>query len=291
MGGVEMIRFLILAGYAGLMMYLQVTDKLNQFINVHYQYLAVMSTVIALGLALFQLYTWVKEDPKAEHDKDHEHHHEHEHDDHDHGLKKPYQRGIAYVLLALPIIVGTLFPTVSLNTTIVEAKGFQFPLSKESVGDPQMETQYLQPNTSLYYNKEDYQEQMDALMAKYGDQDSLQITDENYLEVMELIYNYPSEFIGRKISYEGFVFQTKDDAKDTFVFRFGIIHCVADSGVFGLRVTLPEDTEVTNDQWVRIDGEIASEFYAPFKRNLPMVNVESATPIAIPENQYVYRTF
>ncbi|WP_368252455.1 TIGR03943 family protein [Enterococcus sp. 2201sp1_2201st1_B8_2201SCRN_220225] len=283
-----MIRFLILAGYAGLMMYLQVTDKLNQFINVHYQYLAVMSTVIALILALFQLYTWVKEDPKADHAEDCHHQ---EHDDHDHGLKKPYQRSIAYVLLALPIVVGTLFPTVSLNTTIVEAKGFQFPLSKESVGDPQMETQYLQPNTSLYYNKEDYQKQMDELMAKYGDQDSLNITDENYLEVMELIYNYPSEFIGRKISYEGFVFQTKDTTKDTFLFRFGIIHCVADSGVFGLRITLPEATKVKNDQWLQVTGEITSEFYAPFKRNLPMVKVASVKSIATPKNQYVYRTF
>ncbi|WP_270597779.1 TIGR03943 family putative permease subunit [Enterococcus asini] len=286
-----MIRFLILAGYAGLMMFLQVTGKLDQFINVHYQYLAVLSTVIALLLALFQLFTWVKEDPgKAEEHKEHLHEQEeHDHADHDHGLKRPYQRVIAYLLLALPIVVGTLFPTVSLSTTIVEAKGFQFPLSKESVGDPQMETQYLQPNTSLYYNKEDYQKQMTELMNKYGDQNSLTITDENYLEVMELIYNYPSEFIGRKVHYEGFVFQT--EAQDTFVFRFGIIHCVADSGVFGLRVNLPPDAKVANDQWLAVDGVIASEFYAPFKRNLPMVNATSITPIAPPENQYVYRTF
>lgn len=285
-----MIRFLILAGYAGLMMFLQVSGKLDQFINVHYQYLAVLSTVLALILALFQLYTWVKEDPQAAGEK-REHHHEHEkeQEEHDHGLKRPYQRVLAYLLLALPIIVGTMFPTVSLSTTIVEAKGFQFPLSKESVGDPQMETQYLQPNTSLYYNKEDYQKQMDELMAKYGDQDSLKITDENYLEVMELIYNYPSEFIGRKIHYEGFVFQTEE--QDTFVFRFGIIHCVADSGVFGLRVNLPQDVDVTNDQWIAVDGVIASEFYAPFKRNLPMVEAQTITPIAPPENQYVYRTF
>lgn len=285
-----MIRFLILAGYAGLMMFLQVTGKLDQFINVHYQYLAVLSTVLALILALFQLYTWVKEDPQGTAGKT-EHHHEQEkaQEEHDHGLKRPYQRGMAYLLLALPIIVGTMFPTVSLSTTIVEAKGFQFPLSKESVGDPQMETQYLQPNTSLYYNKEDYQKQMDELMRKYDDQDSLQITDENYLEVMELIYNYPSDFIGRKIHYEGFVFQTEDQA--TFVFRFGIIHCVADSGVFGLRVNLPQDVEVTNDQWIAVDGVIGSEFYAPFKRNLPMVEAQTITPIAPPENQYVYRTF
>ncbi|MFP9055497.1 DUF1980 domain-containing protein, partial [Enterococcus faecalis] len=82
---------------------------------------------------------------------------------HDHGLSKPYQRGIAYVLLALPVIVGTLFPTVSLDTTIVEAKGFNFPVSKESVGDPEMQTQYLKPDTSIYFNKSDYLDQMSEL--------------------------------------------------------------------------------------------------------------------------------
>ena len=45
---------------------------------------------------------------------------------------------------------------------------------------------------------------MSELKEKYGDKQTIEITDENYLEVMELIYNYPSEFIGKKISYEGF---------------------------------------------------------------------------------------
>ena len=30
------------------------------------------------------------------------------------------------------------------------------------------------------------------------------------------------------------------NANEIFLFRFGIIHCVADSGVFGLRVELPQ---------------------------------------------------
>ena len=132
-----MARVLILAGYVELMLYLQVTGKLNQFINVHYQYLATLSTVLALILALVQLYFWVKDDP-AKIAKDSQHHELHQHreleDEHDHGLHKGYQRGIAYVLLALPIIVGSLFPTVSLDTTIVEAKGFQFPSPKNQWG-------------------------------------------------------------------------------------------------------------------------------------------------------------
>ena len=281
-----MIRFLILGGYFELMMYLQVSGKLNQFINVHYRYLAVLSMILSLLLAMVQLVLWVKADGKTK-----EHHHE-EDMEHEHGLKKRYQRVIAYVLLALPVIVGTFFPVVSLDTTIVQAKGFQFPISKESVGDPQMQTQYLQPNTSMYYNKTEYQKQMDKLMKKYDQAGTLAVTEENYLEVMELIYNYPSSFIGRKISFDGFIYHAKQDKQeDDFVFRFGIIHCVADSGVFGLRIHLPEGTALKNDQWVHIEGVIQSNFYQPLKRELPVVQTTKTSTIIAPKNQYVYRSF
>ena len=261
-------------------MYLQVSGKLNQFINVHYRYLAILSMIVALFLALVQLYFWVKQTPDEHEDEQH------------HGLEKKSQRLIAYFLLALPIIVGLFFPTVSLDTTIVEAKGFNFPLSEESVGDPEMNTQYLKPDTSLYYNKDDYDEQMTTSLAKYADKQTIAVTDENYLELMELIYTYPSEFIGKKISYDGFVYHAaQDDRNEIFLFRFGIIHCVADSGVFGLRVELPEQTVTENDQWLHIEGTIQSQYYQPFKRDLPMVVVDQEQTIEAPANQYVYRSF
>lgn len=287
-----MIRFLILSGYFELMMYLQVSGKLDQYINVHYRYLAILSMILSALLALVQLYIWVKSDSvKGKKQVDEEVHHHHDHD-HDHGLTKPSQRVIAYVLLALPVIVGTLFPTVSLDTTIVEAKGFNFPISKESVGDPEMQTQYLKPDTSIYFNKSDYLDQMKKLKEKYDDKPLIKITDENYLEVMELIYNYPSEFIGKKISYEGFVYKTPDGEKeDNFLFRFGIIHCVADSGVFGLLTHMPEGTNVKNDEWYKVEGTIQSDYYEPFKRDIPVVEVNTLTKIEAPKNQYVYRSF
>ena len=285
-----MIRFLILSGYFELMMYLQVSGKLDQYINVHYRYLAILSMILSALLALVQLYVWVKSDSSKE-KKSHEEH-DHGHEDHDHGLTTPLQRLIAYILLALPVIVGTLFPTVSLDTTIVEAKGFNFPVSKESVGDPEMQTQYLKPDTSIYFNKSDYLDQMNQLKEKYGDKERITITDENYLEVMELIYNYPSEFIGKKVSYEGFVYQTPNGGKeDRFLFRFGIIHCVADSGVFGLLTHMPDGISTKNDEWYKVEGTIQSDYYEPFKREIPSVEVSKATKVAAPKNQYVYRSF
>lgn len=286
-----MIRFLILIGYMGLMMYLQVSGELNQYINVHYNYLAILSMVLAFIMAMVQLVIWNKADPKkTSSETTHEHHHVH--DDHEHGLEKPAQRGFAYLLLVLPLVVGLLFPTVSLDTTIVEAKGFNFPISKESVGDPDIQTQYLKPDTSIYFDKTEYNKQMKKALSHYDGKQTIKITDENYLEIMELIYNYPSEFAGKTVSYTGFIYNSKQgETNDQFVFRFGIIHCVADSGVFGLLTHLPEKSNFANNDWVTITGTIDSEYYLPFKRQIPALNVTKVVKETAPKNQYVYRSF
>ncbi|MGO2891211.1 TIGR03943 family putative permease subunit [Enterococcus devriesei] len=277
-----MIRFLILSGYFELMMYLQVSGRLDQYINVHYRYLVFLTMGLSLILALVQLKIWAGSDKQAEHS----------HHDHDHGLNKPYQRGIAYLLLVIPLVVGLLFPTINLDTTIVEAKGFSFPVSKESVGDPEMNTQYLKPDTSIYYNKSDYNDQMTKLMKKYETDQKLEVTDENYLEVMELIYNYPNSFVGKNISFNGFIYETqKDQQKYDFMFRFGIIHCVADSGVFGLMTKLPANLTVKNNEWLHVEGTITLDFFEPFQRQIPAVNVTKAQTVTAPKNQYVYRAF
>ncbi|MGM0175168.1 TIGR03943 family putative permease subunit [Enterococcus sp. DIV0800] len=277
-----MIRFLILSGYFELMMYLQVSGRLDQYINVHYRYLVFLTMGLSLILALVQLKIWAGSDKQAEHS----------HHDHDHGLNKPYQRWIAYLLLVIPLVVGLLFPTINLDTTIVEAKGFSFPVSKESVGDPEMNTQYLKPDTSIYYNKSDYNDQMTKLMKKYETDQKLEVTDENYLEVMELIYNYPNSFVGKNISFNGFIYETqKDQQKYDFMFRFGIIHCVADSGVFGLMTKLPANLTVKNNEWLHVEGTITLDFFEPFQRQIPAVNVTKAQTVTAPKNQYVYRAF
>ena len=85
-----------------------------------------------------------------------------------------------------------------------------------------MNTQYLKPDTSLYYNKDDYDEQMTTSLAKYADKQTIAVTDENYLELMELIYTYPSEFIGKKSAMTVlFIMQRKMIVMKSFCFVLG----------------------------------------------------------------------
>ena len=107
---------------------------------------------------------------------------------------------------------------------------------------------------------------------------------------MELIYLYPKEFIGREIEYVGFVYNDPKTAGYQFVFRFGIIHCIADSGVYGL-VTTGNTTTYQNNTWVRVKGTISVEYYKNLKQNLPVLHVTEMSQTSKPDNPYVYRVF
>ena len=98
-----MIRFFILFGYFILTLYLHLSDKLNQYINLHYSYLAYISMVLSLLLAIVQAYICFK--PLKEHS-------------HLHSFSAKLA---SFVLLSLPLLVGFTFPTVTLDSQTVSA--------------------------------------------------------------------------------------------------------------------------------------------------------------------------
>ena len=104
-----MIRFLILAGYFEITMYLQLSGKLNQYINMHYSYLAYISMILSFLLAVVQLYIWMKNLPVHSH------------------LTSKKAKVMSILLLLIPLIVGIGFPTVTLDSQTVSAKGYHSP--------------------------------------------------------------------------------------------------------------------------------------------------------------------
>ncbi|HEL0697543.1 TIGR03943 family putative permease subunit [Streptococcus equi] len=271
-----MIRFLILAGYFELTMYLELSGKLNQYINIRYAYLAYISMVLSFILALVQLYTWTKNIKLHSH------------------LTSKMARLTSPFILVFPVLVGLLVPTVSLDSTTVAAKGYTFPLaagaSKTGVSDDGTTIQYLKPDTSLYFTKSAYQKEMLNELKKYQGKSAISITTDNYMEVMELIYLYPDEFVDRTIQYTGFVYNEPGHDSYQFLFRFGIIHCIADSGVYGLLTTGNQES-YANNTWLTVKGQIHMEYDKTLEQQLPVLQIEEAHQAPEPDNPYVYRVF
>ncbi|CAM3648971.1 TIGR03943 family protein [Cohnella lubricantis] len=246
----------------------------------------------------------------AHHDHDHAHHnHEHAHQDHDHAHphgrdhahelfghthepSSKWKRYAGYAILLFPILTGIFLPVKTLDSSFVAAKGFSFPTLEEEVKNSPGNHQFLRPNTSLYYSQEDYDKIKNKEMEEFVQLPEIDLNDDNYLKGMEAVYNYPNSFIGKTIQFDGFAYKGQQvDGRHYFVFRFGFIHCIADSGVFGMLVEFPKDTVLNNDDWLHVKGELTWEYYQPLKATIPVLKADAYEPIEAPEDPYVYRNF
>jgi putative membrane protein len=282
-----MIRSLILIGFTYFLFHLHITGDISKYINMKYSYLSATAGYALLVLTVVQIFMQNKNKADA-HDCGHEHcGHNHSKED------KWYKKLLIYPIFIFPIISGLFFPIATLDSNIVKAKGFHFPIYDEGEGDSFVQQQFLRPDTSVYYGKEEYDQLMDKEKENYVNQKFINLNDKNYLKGMETIYNFPGEFLGKEIEFKGFVFNDSEtvDKNQLFVFRFGVIHCIADSGVFGMLVDMPKGVNLKNDEWVTVKGEISTIYYQPFKTNIPYLKVKEWSREAAPKEQYVFRGY
>lgn len=320
---IRMIRLYILAGFAFMFLQLHLNGNLNKYINTKYAYLSISAIVLLTVLFLFEVvHVYMKESaekrarqqleraaadpgdhPHASHElHGHEHHnHGHAHgndlghsfDDHghSHGESSKLRRTLGYIILIFPILTGIFLPVQTLDSSFVKAKGFSFPNLDVSADNPGYH-QFLKPDTSVFYGKDGYKEISQKELLDFAGQKEIDFNDQTFLKGLEALYNFPEQFKEAKIGINGFVYKGEQvDDSHYFVFRFGFIHCVADSGVFGMLVQFPKGTHLEDNQWVHVTGTLSTEFYQPFKQNIPMLVSTDWNEIEEPSDPYVYRTF
>lgn len=282
-----MLRILILTGFMFLFLHLHATGNISKYINMKYSYIS-FSAIFILGLlTIVQFYIYAKSDDETEHhdctitDCGHDHH------------SKPsrIKSFTVHSILIFPIVSGLLFPITSLDSETVKTRGFHFK-GIENEGD-YGQHQFLKPDMSVFYGEDGYSKKMDQELKQFPKSDTIKLTDENFLKGIENIYYKPSQFVEKDIQLHGFTYnkeETSVNNNQMFLLRFGIIHCIADSGVFGMMVEFPKGTTFPNDKWIEVEGTISIEYYQPFKAKIPYIKVSRWKEIEKPEEEYVYRT-
>ncbi|RLQ93360.1 TIGR03943 family putative permease subunit [Falsibacillus albus] len=285
-----MLRFIVLLGFSFVFMQLHATGDISKYINMKYSYISFCTIFLLFFLTIMQLYFYAKEGKEKDEEGSCSHDagcgcgHDHSHD------RKGWKSWIAYPILIFPVITSLFLPVATLDSNIVKAKGYHFDVYND--GDPYAQHQFLEPDTSAYYGSDGYYARMDKALKKYIKQDPVVLTDANYLEAMEIIYKHPGDFMGKTLQFKGFAFNDKGLQNDQlFLFRFGIIHCVADSGVFGMLVQFPDAMTVRNDEWMEVEGKMTSEFYQPYKKTIPMIKVDKWKIVPKPKDPYVYNNY
>jgi len=290
----KMFRVIILLAFTYLFFYLHLSGNISKYINMKYSFLSYSMIYALFFLTIIEVIRWYRADKKSEKQADcQECHHDHAHG-HTYKAEKPsvgkrVKRVISYTMVIIPALTGVLLPVATLDSQLVNAKGFSFPTLEDGADKYGMH-QILNPDMSQFLGKDGFLELVSKEFKSYKGQDDITLTDEDYLKGLEVIYNYSGEFVGKSITMKGFSYNGPGlNSNQIFLFRFGMIHCIADSGVFGMLIEFPEDIHIPNDQWYQVTGTVDTMYYQPFKMKIPILKVTDYKIIDQPKDAYVYR--
>ncbi|WML43234.1 TIGR03943 family protein [Neobacillus sp. PS3-40] len=287
-----MLRIIILLLFTNLFFFLHLTGNISKYINMKYSFLSYSMIYVMFFLTIAEAIRWYNSEKKNQNELEcHDCHHAngHEHKKKHLTFGKKLKRIVSYMMVLLPALSGVLLPVATLDSQLVNAKGFQFP-SLEDGSDRYGMHQILNPDMSQFMGKDSFLDLVNKESKSYKGKNHITLTDDDYLKGIEVIYNYLGDFAGKTITMKGFTYNGPNlNSNQIFLFRYGMIHCIADSGVFGMLIQFPTTVHIPNDQWYQVTGTVDTMYYQPFKMNIPVLKVTNYKTIEQPKEAYVYR--
>lgn len=105
-----------------------------------------------------------------------------------------------------------------------------------------------------------------------------------YQWAYEFANTEPAEILGDPVDVTGFVYQADEQPEGVFsVARFVVACCVADARGFTLPVQWGDADSLPNDQWVRVQGRVATDADGGL-----VILAETVETVETPANPYIY---
>lgn len=196
------------------------------------------------------------------------------------------KRLLSYLIIIFPLITAfTLSPTI-LDASIAAKKGTLLPQLKDDyLEDPPEE--YADHYEILENNNYLTNDAYEAEMAKLAEMDAIKMDGDLYAPYYEAISTDPQQFIGRKITFSGFVYKEAGLAENQLVLsRFIITHCIADATVVGFLTEFDEANAYEADSWIEMSGTLDVTTYNG--EELPVVKVTSWKATETPLDPYIF---
>lgn len=115
----------------------------------------------------------------------------------------------------------------------------------------------------------------------------LQVTEQNFVDVIMLLYADPEALAGRELELTGFVLAFDGAAPDEFGVVRLIVTChVAHAMPDGLAVIYPGAAEFADDDWVRVLGVLEMSEYRGMA--VPKLRAERVERVERPVDPYIY---
>lgn len=117
-------------------------------------------------------------------------------------------------------------------------------------------------------------------------QDINVIESKNYTNILKSVHDNLGEYIGKKVSFTGYVYKVYDLKENEFVLaRNMIISSDFQSLVVGFLCDYKKANELENGAWVEITGEIQKGNY---HGEVPVLKIKDLKKIEKPSDEYVY---
>ncbi len=117
--------------------------------------------------------------------------------------------------------------------------------------------------------------------------DTVLVSDNNFVQWLQEIYDNHEKYEGKKIQVIGFVFKSKDFTENEFVpARLMMACCTADLQPIGFLCRYGKASKLKNDTWLKVTGTIKVIDYQGQKT--PVIIADKVENTAKPENEYVY---
>jgi putative membrane protein len=221
--------------------------------------------------------------------------------DGEHSYPNSFVKGFfLYLLFIIPITTGFLFSNNVLGSSV--AMNRTIKIGASSQGTNLIKTVKNNPtstspsdsnkNKSTTKNVMDSQpepitqSEYDALKEKLLKAKIIDINDQQYVNMMNIIQDNLKGMVGKTITAEGFVYREKNFMQNQIIVaRFGITCCVADASVYGF-MAKGNVTTLPKDQWIQVTGTIEQTQYNG--DTIPIIVINQLSKIAPPHQPYVF---
>lgn len=119
------------------------------------------------------------------------------------------------------------------------------------------------------------------------DNDIINLTTENYTNILKAVHDDVNSYIGKKICFTGYVYRLSDFTESEFVLaRDMIISSDMQTLIVGFLCDYKNAKDFSDESWIEITGEIS---LGEYHGDMPIIQVREIKQIEKPQdNIYVY---
>lgn len=223
--------------------------------------------------------------------------------DGDHTYPSSFGKSVfLYLLFIIPITTGFLFSNNVLGSSVAMNRTIKLGATSQPTEQNKIINNSSNIQSSSNTNKSNTsnntqsvldnqpepltQTEYNALKNKILKANMINIDDNQYVNIMNIIQDNLNAMIGKTVTTKGFVYREKEFMQNQIIVaRFGITCCVADASVYGMMAkgdvaTLPKD------KWVQVTGKIEQTQFNG--ETIPVIKIDQLSKITAPQQPYVF---